>query len=588
MNAPSYDLTTAGWLPVVDLSSGEIRQVGLTEALTRAHELRLATTSPQEAVVLLRLLLAVYDAAAGPADTGQWDRAWRAEVADPHGRIADYLARWRDRFDLFHPTMPFAQCGHLTEYRRGREVLDPAYLGGAGGEWFNPGLRDPARYPPHPPEQAAVNLLVLIGYDVAGIKGAPPGTGTKGKSYGAQLGLAGALPQLHLHGRTLKDTLLLNLPPQPHVVGDAPLWERPCPPPEPGTTRTPTGRLDYLTWPSRRIRLQPDRDGRVHAVAWYDGDRVDGGYQTCLQLDHLAPHRRVARKGGALGASVLVDDHFKLPLSWQVVGLMHPAAPGADPASSAVLDHALDAARRGVVPADYPLRAEVSTALYNTHGSVLTGIAGGTVDLGPIAVHRGPHADTVAHLVRATTALLLVVRSKARELLPHVADVGNRVRIDPSATERAWSTLLADLAELPDDGDPLPVLTRYHAAMREQFDHAVGTLPLGGPRGVELRARLERAIAAASAPLLRPQAPEDTAPVEAAAPAPRRGRPSPEVTIGEETKTLAQWADDPRCVVTKAALRQRINAGWPPEAALTTPARAPRPDTTGDTLGKNR
>ncbi len=38
-----------------------------------------------------------------------------------------------------------------------------------------------------------------------------------------------------------------------------------------------------------------------------------------------------------------------------------------------------------------------------------------------------------------------------------------------------------------------------------------------------------------------------------------------------ETKTVAEWLDDPRCIVTKAALHQRLDAGMTAESAITTP-----------------
>lgn len=39
-----------------------------------------------------------------------------------------------------------------------------------------------------------------------------------------------------------------------------------------------------------------------------------------------------------------------------------------------------------------------------------------------------------------------------------------------------------------------------------------------------------------------------------------------------ETKNMAAWARDPRCVVSYIALKQRIYAGWPTEQALTLPS----------------
>lgn len=43
-----------------------------------------------------------------------------------------------------------------------------------------------------------------------------------------------------------------------------------------------------------------------------------------------------------------------------------------------------------------------------------------------------------------------------------------------------------------------------------------------------------------------------------------------------ETKTVAQWVSDPRCAVTGRAherITQRLNAGWSPERAISTPPR---------------
>jgi len=44
-----------------------------------------------------------------------------------------------------------------------------------------------------------------------------------------------------------------------------------------------------------------------------------------------------------------------------------------------------------------------------------------------------------------------------------------------------------------------------------------------------------------------------------------------------ETHTLAEWAKDSRCLVTKAQLTDRINHGWDLATAITTPAQAPKP-----------
>ncbi len=43
------------------------------------------------------------------------------------------------------------------------------------------------------------------------------------------------------------------------------------------------------------------------------------------------------------------------------------------------------------------------------------------------------------------------------------------------------------------------------------------------------------------------------------------------LTAFGETKSYCQWAKDPRCVVSRVCLRHRIESGWNPEKAITTP-----------------
>ena len=567
---PGFPLTTSPWIRVMDTTAGS-REVGLIEALTRAHELRLIPADRQESAVVLRLLLAVYDAAAGPADDQEWDNAWQAQGLDHDGRVTAYLARWEDRFDLFHPTRPFAQCGHLVQFRRTPDVLDPAYLGGNGGSWFNERLRDPAAYPPHPPAQAARYLLTLLGYDVAGIKGAPGGD----KTFGAKVGQVGALPQLHVLGQTLKDTVLLNLPPRPRSAGDRPEWERDCP--EPGVrVRTPTGRLDYLTWPARRIRLRTDDLGRVDAVAWHDGDRVEGDNTTAAQVDDLAAWRATGK--GKTVPLTLFDAEFGTPVPWLVAQPLHPdSVTDNSTLHGGTLHHVLAAARRRVLPPDFRLRVAVSAAIYNVHYSVLTDVRGGVVDLGQVGVHlNSATAPWLTHVIATTIGALKTVRAAAAAMLPHINRVGDRISLDPGATAKAWDRLLRGLGEQPPD-EASSLSREFGRVVLDQLRHSTGRLPVvqDGSRSLGgLLARVD-GLEARYATLPTRLVP---------APAPRRRspgsgrRPSPPVTIGGETKTLAQWAADPRCQVTKAALRQRLQTGWPPEQALTTPARARRHD----------
>lgn len=59
----------------------------------------------------------------------------------------------------------------------------------------------------------------------------------------------------------------------------------------------------------------------------------------------------------------------------------------------------------------------------------------------------------------------------------------------------------------------------------------------------------------------------------------RNKRNTVRVTAFGEVKTRAEWAEDPRCVVTRWTLESRLQAGWEPERAITAPKRARRKGT---------
>lgn len=42
-----------------------------------------------------------------------------------------------------------------------------------------------------------------------------------------------------------------------------------------------------------------------------------------------------------------------------------------------------------------------------------------------------------------------------------------------------------------------------------------------------------------------------------------------QVSAFGDTKTISDWADDPRCVVKRKSLERRLYRGWPPEKAIT-------------------
>src|SRR5437763_11916675 len=113
-----YNLLEQPWIPV-RLADGRYQDVGLRDVFALAPQIRaISDPSPLVAAALYRLLLAVaHRVLTGPASVEEWAALWDAGVF-PMEAVDAYLARVRDRFDLFHPERPFYQTGALAPYTR--------------------------------------------------------------------------------------------------------------------------------------------------------------------------------------------------------------------------------------------------------------------------------------------------------------------------------------------------------------------------------------------------------------------------------------------------------------------------------------
>ncbi|GHH26007.1 type I-E CRISPR-associated protein Cse1/CasA [Streptomyces rubradiris] len=559
MPAP-FLLTTEPWIPVWDLDAAAARDVGLTEALLRAHRLRLPADRA-EGVALFRLLAAVYDAAAGPRDAAEWDAAWKAETLDA-AAVTAYLDRWADHLDLFHPEHPALQCGALTEYARGPEALHPGTLGGAAAAWFSHELYQPL--PPYPAARAAQLLLHLLAYDVAGIKRAAPGDpATKGgKVYGAQIGPAASATHCHLTvlGGTLKDDLLLNLPPQPRADGDAPVWERDTPP-APMRSRTPTGRLDLLTWPTRRIRLHATDDGTVDAVAHHDGDRLPDLWQHSSRLDPMTAWA-TSKAGTPIPLPVLDDQSWPQP--WRGAVLLSSTRE-----HSAVVQHAVAAAERGTLAPGLSLHAVLGTTLYsNQHQSAISDI---TVTVTPLGT-TGQLADPAAREQLATMSRYAdVIGSNLRQ---HAVKISGRpsAQVAPRMLlhdlDRDWEEAVRVHAQDPDQGRAL-----WRDAVHAAAERCIDAFPLRPMERGKLLAQYRQDPAPQPKPRKRaPKTPPAPAAPRRAAGTGRRGPASTTYEVFDGRYTLNQLSRHPNCVVSYPTLRKRVvEDGWDITEAATTP-----------------
>jgi CRISPR system Cascade subunit CasA len=275
-----FSLIEEPWIPVV--KTGEPELVSLQDALRCAQDIQ-ALTSPvatQIPAILRQVLLpVVIDATGLPADEEEWKTRWSGGRFDLDV-ITGYLEEHAERFDLFHPAQPFAQVGGLRTMRgqtKPSSLLIPSEAGGNNVPLFS--SRTEAEAPTLTAAEAARWLLNVHCWDTAAIKtgviGDPRVSG--GKTTGNPTGPLGQLGVVIPMGRTLFETLLLNVPMQPDGLhpADRPQWRAPVADPT-WSARPVLGLLDLLTWQSRRVRLIAEDGGDgpiVRRVIVAAGDR---------------------------------------------------------------------------------------------------------------------------------------------------------------------------------------------------------------------------------------------------------------------------------------------------------------------------
>lgn len=257
-----FNLLDRPFIPVVTTEG--VREVGIREALLRAHELGdVQASSPLETAALVRLLLRVVYAVCGQVTLKDAKALLRAGRF-PADAVSTYLDRWRDRFDLFGER-PFLQIGTMTM----AQATPLAALATEVATGNNATLFDHARDDEPPalaPAEAARRLLAAQSFALG-----------FGKAAEARLGdqpfprpyLADAIclrgVTVWMSGQTLFETLALNL--VPGQESDPPLWERDDPLErldrvEGGKRITVKAKsaLDRYVWQSRMARLLPELD----------------------------------------------------------------------------------------------------------------------------------------------------------------------------------------------------------------------------------------------------------------------------------------------------------------------------------------
>lgn len=249
---PTYNLLREPWIPC-EHPDGTRVLVGIEQALLEAHTFAaIHDESPLVTAMLHRLLLGLLHRAFAPRTMEDWLDLWESDRLDS-ARIHQYLGRWKDRFDLFHPERPFLQVAGLAlvlKEERGKEAEPIAAWRLAMERSQHSGAT--ALFEPLPQErdlEPAEATRALLGYLAFA-----PGGRIQNESESWKSGTLRPGAVVLVHSGDLRRTLLLNLTWNPERSSlDIPPWEAEAPTRR--VARTPKGVVDTLVWASRRVEL---------------------------------------------------------------------------------------------------------------------------------------------------------------------------------------------------------------------------------------------------------------------------------------------------------------------------------------------
>ncbi|KUP97864.1 CRISPR-associated protein Cse1 [Thermobifida cellulosilytica TB100] len=273
-------MTTAPWLVARgrDVPSAP-EMLGLRDVLVRSHELAdVELPLPPASAVLWRVLALVtaritgLDQALGKKSKSRW-LARRAQLLsdgclDP-AAVDAYFAEHAGRFDLFHPERPWMQDPRLREECSKSSGVNKLAWGRTAGQnqvWLG-GHHHDLDPQPLASAEAVWHLLATLGYGPSGrctsrvVRGRNEANVTAGPLRGTV--------SYHPLGRTLFESLVLNIPyPGTGEVDLAP-WERPDLNDPLGLPEEPTGLAGLLVNQFRHaVLVQPSPDGSQVVDAW--------------------------------------------------------------------------------------------------------------------------------------------------------------------------------------------------------------------------------------------------------------------------------------------------------------------------------
>lgn len=486
---PRFDLVHDPWIACRQ-PDGDVVELGILRTLGRAHDLAgLSGDLPTQTFAITRLLLAVlHSALAGPRSVQDWEELWKAEKL-PVGTIAEYLSLHGERLDLLHPKTPFMQVTDLQTAKGETSHLSKLIADVPNGVPFFATRRGDLSLTY---AEAARWLVHCQAFDPSGIKSGAVGDGRVkgGKGYPIGVAWCGFLGGVLLEGRTLKETLLLNLVAR-DPTGDLPVWERPplTAEDESGfadTGRPPTGPVDLYTWPSRRIRLFAEGD-RVTRVLIANGNRLAPANKNAVE-PHTAWRRSLNQEKLQRSSTPIYWPRAHDPdrAIWRGLESLLPALTtqqgkeASSYLSPGVLGWLGQLCDYGAIDDDHPVQVRAIGMVYGSQSSVVDDVVHDTLNLHAHLARRDAEtqAKVVQSCVQAADAAATALANLAGDLVAAAGGDGTGPRSRArerlfGQLDRAFHEWLSGVSAMADSVD---LQTRWHETTKEIAQDAADEL----------------------------------------------------------------------------------------------------------------
>ncbi len=259
----NFNLIDDDWIPCLQRVGEKPQLMSLRQTLLQAHTLReIYADSPLTTAAIYRLCIAVLQSIfRGPQNPKEWHKLWKNEKWRSE-EVEPYLNEYLPKFDLFGENA-FWQI-HVSVLTQDKAAM--FLLMGVDqnmGTLFD--HRTAAAASPLTLAEAAQALVTTQTFALGG------GVSEVGGNFTDAPWARGII--FFAEGDNLFETLALNLMRYPdeqafpyQATDDRPVWERDEP--FQREANVPRGMLDYLTWPSRRVRFIPPNESKPEQVDW--------------------------------------------------------------------------------------------------------------------------------------------------------------------------------------------------------------------------------------------------------------------------------------------------------------------------------